>query len=143
LFESLPLSIASQLLLDRDDHGNVQVSKIESERLLASLVETELFKWKKNKEYNGKLSIVCHFLGYEGRCGLPSNFDANYCYTLGTVVSSLIDNRCTGMLAIANRLHRPTEMWAVGGMPITHMMNMERRSGKSKPVSAKYVQSDH
>lgn len=137
LFASLPAAIGQQLLLDRDDHGNVQVSKIESERLVASLVEGELMRRKKLGTYKGNPSFVCHFLGYEGRCGLPSNFDANYCYALGQTAGALLASGNTGMIATIQRLTEPTAVWQCGGLPLTHLMNIERRSGHDKPVIRK------
>jgi len=137
LFSSLPEAIAQQLLGDRDPHGNVQVAKIESERLVAYLVEQELLRRKRLGTYRGNISIVTHFLGYEGRCGLPSNFDANYCYALGQTAAALLAAGCTGMLAAVQGLTLPPAQWSCSGLPLTHLMNMERRSGHDKPVIRK------
>lgn len=137
LFASLPALIAQQLLLDRDPHGNVQVAKIESERLVASLVEQELQRRKRLGTYKGAISIVTHFLGYEGRCGLPSNFDANYCYALGQTAGALLGAGCTGLIASVQGLILPASQWQCGGVPLTQMMNLERRHGKDKPVIRK------
>jgi pyrophosphate--fructose-6-phosphate 1-phosphotransferase len=137
VFNQLPSSIAQQLLLDRDPHGNVQVSKIESERLLQYTVENELARRKKNGQYKGNSSLVPHFFGYEGRCGLPSNFDCNYCYALGQTAAVLIQNSITGCMAVVRNLTAPPELWSCGGIPLTRMMNIERRSGKDKPVIKK------
>jgi len=134
LFASLPQDIANQLLLDRDPHGNIQVSKIESERLVAFLVEQEMTRRKKAGTYKGKLSIVTHFLGYEGRCGIPSNFDACYCYALGQTAGALLASGSTGMIAIVQDLVLPVSEWRIGGMPLTHLMGIERRAGHNKPV---------
>eukprot|EP00741_Cyanophora_paradoxa_P023074 tig00021537_g22284.t1 len=137
LFNSLPGFIERQLLLDRDPHGNVQVSKIESERLLVHFVQMELAKRRREGSYGGSFLPITHFFGYEGRCALPSNFDCNYCYTLGHVAAALVEGGFTGMMAVANNLLDPVEAWSVGGMPLTHMMNMERRAGHAKPVIRK------
>jgi pyrophosphate--fructose-6-phosphate 1-phosphotransferase len=137
LFSSLPAAISQQLLLDRDPHGNVQVSKIESERLVAGLVEGELSKRKKLGTFKGSPSFVCHFLGYEGRCGLPSNFDANYCYALGQTCGALLATGQTGMIATIQKLIQPAEDWQCGGLPLTALMNLERRAGHDKPVIRK------
>lgn len=139
LLGALPPAFAVQLCMDRDPHGNVQVSKIESERLLAEMVEKELEKRKQEGTYRGKFSAVTHFLGYEGRCGLPSNFDCNYCYVLGIVAGGLIENGHTGYLARAIGLTQAPELWRVGGVPLTAMMRMERRKGHDTPVISKSV----
>lgn len=122
------------MVLERDPHGNVQVSKIETEKLLIDLVEIELQKRKKNHEYNGKFNAMNHFFGYEGRCALPSNFDCNYCYALGKTAAILLENKATGLMATIGNLHLPTEQWTPGGYPLVRMMNLERRKGKIKPV---------
>lgn len=137
LFQALPEEISRQLLLERDSHGNVQVSKIESERLVSHLVELELRRRKKLGTYKGSPSFVCHFLGYEGRCGLPSNFDATYCYALGHVCGALVSNGRTGMIATIQKLAGPPTEWQCGGLPLTHLMNLERRIGHDKPVIRK------
>ena len=137
LLLSLPVPFAAQLCLDRDPHGNVQVSKIESERLIAELVDRELQRRKRERTYCGTFSTVTHFFGYEGRCGLPSNFDCNYCYTLGLVAGGLIEHGYTGYMARATGLCRAPELWEVGGVPLTSMMNIERRKGKDVPVIEK------
>ncbi len=139
LLSSLPPAFAIQLCMDRDPHGNVQVSKIESERLLAEMVEKELEKRKHEGTYRGKFSAVTHFLGYEGRCGLPSNFDCNYCYVLGIVAGGLIENGLTGYMARASGLTEAPELWRVGGVPLTAMMTIERRKGRNVPVISKSV----
>jgi pyrophosphate--fructose-6-phosphate 1-phosphotransferase len=113
------------------------VSKIESERLVAYLVEQELSRRKKLGTYRGSISIVTHFLGYEGRCGLPSNFDSNYCYTLGTTAAALLSAGYTGMIATVQNLILPPTEWQCAGLPLTHLMNLERRSGHEKPVIRK------
>ena len=137
LFASLPAAIGQQLLLDRDDHGNVQVSKIESERLVSGLVETELGRRKALGTYKGNPSFVNHFLGYEGRCGLPSNFDANYCYSLGQTCAALLATGHSGYIATIQGLTGPAPEWRCGGQPLTSLMNMERRTGHDKPVIRK------
>ena len=137
LFNSLPAMIGQQLLLDRDPHGNVQVSKIESERLVAFLVEQELARRKRLGTYKGSISIVTKFLGYEGRCGLPSVFDSNYCYALGQTAAALLTRGYTGMIATVQGLVLPPAEWSCGGIPLTMMMNLERRSGHDKPVIRK------
>ncbi|BAM79750.1 pyrophosphate--fructose-6-phosphate 1-phosphotransferase, beta subunit [Cyanidioschyzon merolae strain 10D] len=139
LLSSLPSAFAVQLCMDRDPHGNVQVSKIESERLVAEMVERELEKRKQEGTYRGKFSAVTHFLGYEGRCGLPSNFDCNYCYVLGLVAGGLVENGCNGYIARATGLTQAPELWHVGGVPLTAMMTIERRKGRDIPVISKSV----
>lgn len=139
LLDSLPPSFARQLCMDRDPHGNVQVSKIESERLIAEMVDAELRARKRDGAYSGKFSTVTHFFGYEGRCGLPSNFDSNYCYTLGQVAAALVEQGCSCYMARASGLTRAPELWAVGGVPLTAMMNIERRKGNDVPVIEKSV----
>ena len=136
-FNSLPPSIQSQLLADRDPHGNVQVSKIETEKLLIEAVDLKLKQWKKEGKYNGKFSGQGHFFGYEGRCADPSNFDADYCYSLGFTASYLVAAGLTGYLSSVRDLLKPASQWKAGGVPLTMMMNMERRHGKDKPVIQK------
>ena len=136
-FETLPEGVARQLSLDRDPHGNVQVSLIETEKLLSDMCEAKLAKWAKEGKYNGKFATLHHFFGYEGRCAAPSNFDSNYCYALGTSAAQLIANGKTGYMAIVKNTTANTEEWKAGGVPITMMMNMERRNGKMKPVIRK------
>ena len=137
VFNSLPVGVARQLALDRDPHGNVQVSLIETEKLLSTMVAQKLEKMKKEGKYKGKFSAQHHFFGYEGRCAAPSNFDADYCYALGTSAAQLIANGKTGYMAIVKNTTAPTDEWKAGGVPITMMMNMERRAGEMKPVIRK------
>ena len=137
VFEILPQTIQQQLFLDRDPHGNVQVSLIESEKLFSALVGDKLAKRKAAGTYHGKYSPLHHFFGYEGRCAFPSNFDADYCYSLGYNAFMLIQYGYTGYLSKVSNLSRPAEEWVAGGMPITKMMNMERRHGEDKPVIRK------
>ncbi|MBP3468942.1 MAG: diphosphate--fructose-6-phosphate 1-phosphotransferase [Lachnospiraceae bacterium] len=137
VFDILPTGIQQQLFLERDPHGNVQVSLIESEKLFSELVKVELEKRKAAGTYKGKFSALHHFLGYEGRCAFPSNFDADYCYSLGYNAFMLISYGYTGYLSKVSNLSRPAEEWIAGGMPITKMMNMERRNGEDKPVIRK------
>ncbi|MGN1214288.1 MAG: diphosphate--fructose-6-phosphate 1-phosphotransferase [Bacteroidaceae bacterium] len=134
---SLPSSFAAQLTGERDPHGNVQVSLIETEKLLSSMVAAKLEQWKKEGKYNGKFSALHHFFGYEGRCAAPSNFDADYCYSLGVSASQLIANGKTGYMAIVKNTTRPASEWIAGGVPITMMLNMEKRNGRMKPVIRK------
>ena len=137
VFNSLPTGVARQLALDRDPHGNVQVSLIETEKLLSTMVAQKLEKMKKEGKYTGKFSAQHHFFGYEGRCAAPSNFDADYCYALGTSAAQLIANGRTGYMAIVKNTTAPAEQWIAGGVPITMMMNMEKRNGEMKPVIRK------
>ena len=137
VFNSLPTGVARQLALDRDPHGNVQVSLIETEKLLSTMVAQKLEKMKKKGKYAGKFSAQHHFFGYEGRCAAPSNFDADYCYALGTSAAQLIANGKTGYMAIVKNTTAPAEQWIAGGVPITMMMNMEKRAGEMKPVIRK------
>jgi pyrophosphate--fructose-6-phosphate 1-phosphotransferase len=137
LFLSLPVEIARQLLADRDPHGNVQVSRIETEKLLIGMVEKELGERKAAGSYTGAFSALGHFFGYEGRCAFPSNFDADYCYSLGFSAFVLIASGLTGYLASVRNLSAPAEEWIAGGAPLTMMMNMERRHGSQKPVIRK------
>ena len=136
-FETLPENVAHQLSLDRDPHGNVQVSLIETERLLSDMCEAKLAKWAKEGKYKGKFATLHHFFGYEGRCAAPSNYDADYCYALGSSAAHLIANGKTGYMAIVKNTTAPNDEWKAGGVPITMMMNMERRNGKMKPVIRK------
>lgn len=136
-YASLPKSVAQQLTLDRDPHGNVQVSLIETEQLLVDMVGKKLKTWKKMGKYTGKYKVLTHFFGYEGRSSAPSNFDADYCYTLGYTASVLIAGGKTGYMSTVQHTHRPHEEWIPGGVPITMMMNMEKRHGEMKPVIRK------
>ena len=137
VFAILPQLIQQQLFLERDPHGNVQVSLIESEKLLSALVKDELDKRKAAGTYKGKFGALHHFFGYEGRCAFPSNFDADYCYSLGYNAFMLIQYGYTGYLSKVSNLSKPAEEWVAGGMPITKMMNIERRNGEDKPVIRK------
>ena len=137
VFKILPQTIQQQLFLERDPHGNVQVSLIESEKLFSALVKDKLDAMKKEGKYSGKFSALHHFFGYEGRCAFPSNFDADYCYSLGYNAFMLIQYGYTGYLSKVSNLSKPAEEWVAGGMPITKMMNMERRHGEDKPVIRK------
>ncbi|OGS45844.1 MAG: diphosphate--fructose-6-phosphate 1-phosphotransferase [Elusimicrobia bacterium RIFOXYD2_FULL_34_15] len=137
LMISLPNTISSQLMLDRDPHGNVQVSQIETEKLLVSMVKKKLSELKKDGKYTGKFSTIAHFFGYEGRCGAPSNFDANYTYSLGYNSAVLAINGLTGYLSSVRKLTKKAGQWECGGIPLTMMMNIERRKGKEKPVIKK------
>lgn len=136
-FETLPEGVARQLSLDRDPHGNVQVSLIETEKLISEMVGAKLDQWAREGKYNGKFSALHHFFGYEGRCAAPSNFDADYCYALGASAAQLIANGKTGYMAIVKNTTAGTEEWKAGGVPITMMMNMEKRNGEMKPVIRK------
>lgn len=137
VYNSLPKGIARQLTLDRDPHGNVQVSLIETEKLLIEMVAKRLAQFKAEGTYKGKFSAINHFFGYEGRCAIPSNFDADYTYSLGYTASVLISEGKTGYMSSVRNLNAPTTEWIAGGVPITMMMNMERRHGKMKPVIQK------
>ena len=137
VFAILPQTIQQQLFLERDPHGNVQVSLIESEKLFSEMVKANLAKRKAAGAYKGKFAPLHHFLGYEGRCAFPSNFDADYCYSLGYNAAMLIQYGFTGYLSKVSNLSKPAEEWVAGGMPITKMMNMERRHGADKPVIRK------
>ncbi len=137
VFNSLPTNVSRQLALNRDPHGNVQVSLIETEKLLSSMVAAKLERWRKTQMYRGKFATQHHFFGYEGRCAAPSNFDADYCYALGTSAAQLIAAGKTGYMAIVKNTTAPADEWVAGGVPITMMMNMERRNGKMKPVIRK------
>ena len=129
--------MARQLALDRDPHGNVQVSLIETEKLLSEMVGKKLDQMKKEGKYVGKFGTQHHFFGYEGRCAAPSNFDADYCYALGTSAAQLIANGKTGYMAVVKNTTAPADQWIAGGVPITMMMNMEKRAGEMKPVIRK------
>lgn len=137
LFSSLPSDIQKQLSMDRDPHGNVQVSRIDTEKLLIAMVKTELEKRKATGAYKGKFNALNHFFGYEGRCAFPSNFDADYCYSLGYNAYLLIANGYTGYMSVVNKLSKGAANWEAGGMPITAMMNLEKRHGEYKPVIKK------
>ena len=136
-FDSLPEAIADQFLADRDPHGNVQVSRIDTEKLLALSVAKRLAEKKKAGTYNGKFSSYTHFFGYEGRCAFPSNFDADYCYALGYNAFILIAGGVTGYLSSVRNLVKSAKEWTAGGVPLTMMMNMEQRHGSKKPVIKK------
>lgn len=137
VFSSLPRQIQMQLLDDRDPHGNIQVSRIETERLLIELLEARLAKMGLAGEYRGKFSALAHFFGYEGRCAFPSNFDANYCYALGFSAYLLLSAGLSGYIANLTNLHLDASDWMPGGIPLTMMMNMERRHGELKAVIRK------
>jgi len=137
VFSSLPRSIQAQLLDDRDPHGNVQVSRIDTEKLLIELVSEKLKQLKMKGEYNGKFSALSHFFGYEGRCAFPSNFDADYCYGLGYSAFLLVSQGLTGYISNLKGLEKPASEWVPGGVPLTMMMNMEQRHGERKPVIRK------
>ena len=137
VFEALPQLVQQQLFLERDPHGNVQVSLIESEKLFSALVKDKLMERKAKGLYKGKFSVLHHFFGYEGRCAFPSNFDADYCYSLGYNAFMLIQYGYNGYLSKVSNLSKPAEEWVAGGMPITKMMNIERRHGEDKPVIRK------
>ncbi len=137
IYASLPEGVARQLTLDRDPHGNVQVSLIETEKLLSDMVAVKLAQWKEEGKYVGKFAAQHHFFGYEGRCAAPSNYDADYCYALGYTASMLIANGKTGYMSSVRNTTAPAEEWIAGGVPITMMMNMERRHGEMKPVIQK------
>ncbi|NLU29974.1 MAG: diphosphate--fructose-6-phosphate 1-phosphotransferase [Bacteroidales bacterium] len=137
IYASLPETVARQLTLDRDPHGNVQVSLIETEKLLAEMVKTRLDEWKKEGKYSGKFATITHFFGYEGRCAAPSNYDADYCYSLGYTASMLVAAGKTGYMSSVRNTTAPASAWIAGGIPITMMMNMERRHGEMKPVIQK------
>ena len=137
VYASLPVIIKQQSLMDRDPHGNVQVSKIETEKLLIEMVSARLAEMKKAGTFNGKFSAQCHFFGYEGRCAFPSNFDADYCYSLGYNAFALMKFGLTGYLSSVKNLSAPASEWVAGGVPLTMMMNMEKRHGQFKPVIKK------
>jgi pyrophosphate--fructose-6-phosphate 1-phosphotransferase len=135
--QSLPPEIAQQFLMDRDPHGNVQVSRIETEKLLVGMVEKRLADMKAKNLYNGKFSALTHFFGYEGRCAFPTNFDADYCYSLGFSAFILIASGLTGYLSSVRNLIAPADQWIAGGIPLTMMMDLEHRHGTQKPVIKK------
>lgn len=137
VFNSLPAMIKAQLLMDRDPHGNVQVSRIDTEKLLIAMVKEKLGKMKAEGKYNGKFSDLAHFFGYEGRCAFPSNFDADYCYSLGFNAFALMNFGLTGYISSVRNLTAPANDWVAGGIPLTMMMNMEKRHGEMKPVIKK------
>ena len=137
MYKSLPKNIALQLSLDRDSHGNVQVSLIETENLLSRMVAARLDEWAERGEYSGKFNAQHHFFGYEGRCADPTNFDADYTYSLGYNAAMLINSGVTGYMSSVRNLTEPSDKWIAGGIPITMMMNMERRKGEMKPVIQK------
>ena len=137
IYASLPENVARQLTLDRDPHGNVQVSLIETEKLLAEMVKKRLDTWAKEGKYVGKFATITHFFGYEGRCAAPSNYDSDYCYSLGYTASMLIGAGKTGYMSSVRNTTSPAAEWIAGGVPITMMMNMERRHGEMKPVIQK------
>ena len=137
VYASLPEGVARQLTLDRDPHGNVQVSLIETEKLLSEMVAVRLQEMAAAGEYNGKFSALHHFFGYEGRCADPTNFDADYCYALGYNAAQLVKAGVTGYMSSIRNLTKPSVQWIAGGIPITMMMNMERRHGEMKPVIQK------
>ncbi|MDR2708953.1 MAG: diphosphate--fructose-6-phosphate 1-phosphotransferase [Elusimicrobiota bacterium] len=137
LFKSLPENIAAQLLLDRDPHGNVLVSQIETEKLLVEMIAARLAELKKAKKFNGKFASITHFFGYEGRCGFPSNFDANYTYALGYNAAVLALNNLTGYISSVRNLIKQPKQWICGGIPLTMMLNIEKRHGSQKAVIAK------
>ncbi|MBQ8423419.1 MAG: diphosphate--fructose-6-phosphate 1-phosphotransferase [Coprobacter sp.] len=137
IYSSLPETVARQLTLDRDPHGNVQVSLIETEKLLAEMVGRRLAEMKAAGSYVGKFATQTHFFGYEGRCAAPSNFDADYCYSLGFTAAMLIGEGKTGYMSSVRNTTHPAEEWIAGGVPVTMMMNMERRHGEMKPVIQK------
>ncbi|MFL1682920.1 diphosphate--fructose-6-phosphate 1-phosphotransferase [Coprobacter secundus] len=137
IYASLPEGVARQLSLDRDPHGNVQVSLIETEKLLSEMVGKKLAEMKSEGKYTGKFAAQHHFFGYEGRCAAPSNFDADYCYSLGYTASALIAEGKTGYMSSVRNTTKPAEEWIAGGVPVTMMMNMERRHGEMKPVIQK------
>ncbi|MBR5802787.1 MAG: diphosphate--fructose-6-phosphate 1-phosphotransferase [Bacteroidaceae bacterium] len=137
IYASLPEGVARQLTLDRDPHGNVQVSLIDTEKLLSDMVAVKLAQWKEEGKFVGKFAAQHHFFGYEGRCAAPSNYDADYCYALGYTASMLIANGKTGYMSSVRNTTAPAAEWIAGGVPITMMMNMERRHGEMKPVIQK------
>jgi pyrophosphate--fructose-6-phosphate 1-phosphotransferase len=136
-FNTLPGAIQRQLMMDRDPHGNVQVSRIETEKLLIDLVGDLLNEWKAKGQYTGKFSAQNHFFGYEGRCAAPSNFDADYCYSLGYTAAALLGAGKTGYLSSVRNMTKTADQWVAGGIPLTMMMNIERRHGKEKAVIKK------
>ena len=137
ILKTLPADIAAQFLMDRDPHGNVQVSRIETEKLLVGMVEKKLAILKEKKQYCGKFDHQTHFFGYEGRCAFPTNFDADYCYSLGFSAFVLIASGLTGYISSVKNLTAPAAQWIAGGIPLTMMMNLEQRHGSKKPVIKK------
>lgn len=137
IYASLPEVVARQLTLDRDPHGNVQVSLIETEKLLAEMVGNKLAEWKKAGKYVGAFATQFHFFGYEGRCAAPSNYDADYCYALGNTAAALVASGKSGYMAIISNTIAPADKWIAGGVPVTMMLNMEKRHGELKPVIQK------
>lgn len=137
VYSSLPENVARQLTLDRDPHGNVQVSLIETEKLLSEMVKSRLTELSKEGKYNGKFATISHFFGYEGRCAAPSNYDSDYCYSLGYTASLLVASGKTGYMSSVRNTTNSADQWIAGGIPITMMMNMERRHGAMKPVIQK------
>ncbi|MGL1892129.1 MAG: diphosphate--fructose-6-phosphate 1-phosphotransferase [Spirochaetaceae bacterium] len=137
VFATLPKGIQGQLLMDRDPHGNVQVSRIETEKLLIEMINTKLSAMKKDGKFSGSFSGLNHFFGYEGRCAFPSNFDADYCYSLGYTAFLLMNQGLTGYISNVKNLEKPSTEWVAGGVPLTMMMNMEQRHGHMKPVIKK------
>jgi diphosphate-dependent phosphofructokinase len=137
ILKTLPAEIAQQFLMDRDPHGNVQVSRIETDKLLVGMTEKKLRIMKEKKQYKGKFSALTHFFGYEGRCAFPSNFDADYCYSLGYSAFALIASGLTGYLSSVRNLSSPADKWSAGGVPLTMMMDLEHRHGAKKPVIKK------
>jgi len=137
VMQSVPPEISEQFLMDRDPHGNVQVSRIETEKLLVIMVEKRLAEMKQKNIYNGKFSALTHFFGYEGRCAFPTNFDSDYCYSLGFSAFILIASGLTGYLSSVRNLIAPADQWVAGGIPLTMMMDLEQRHGSKKPVIKK------
>ncbi|MBU0927912.1 MAG: diphosphate--fructose-6-phosphate 1-phosphotransferase [Spirochaetes bacterium] len=137
LYGSLPADIKRQLIMDRDPHGNVQVSRIDTEKLLIAMVEKRLAELRAEGGYKGSFSALAHFFGYEGRCAFPSNFDADYCYALGYSGFVLAANGLSGYISSIRNLSAPASDWVAGGVPLTMMMNLERRHGSDKPVIKK------
>ncbi|BBN16810.1 diphosphate-dependent phosphofructokinase [Marchantia polymorpha subsp. ruderalis] len=137
LFDLLPHSIQEELLLERDPHGNVQVARIETEKMLITMVEAELGQRKHESSYSGNFTGISHFFGYEGRCGMPTNFDATYCYALGFAAGALLQSGHSGLIASVGNLTAPSTEWTVGGTALTELMDVERRKGKNKPVIKK------
>ena len=137
VLHSLPHEIGREFLMDRDPHGNVQVSLIETEKLFIGMVKKKLHELKAEGKYKGKFSALAHFFGYEGRCAFPSNFDSDYCYALGYSAFALIAGGFTGYLSCVRNLTAPASEWIAGGIPITMMMNIEQRHGEEKPVIKK------
>jgi pyrophosphate--fructose-6-phosphate 1-phosphotransferase len=137
VYLTLPHGIRQQLIMDRDPHGNVQVSRIDTEKLLIEMLEIRLKAWKAEGKYKGKFSALNHFFGYEGRCAAPSNFDADYCYGLGFAAAALVGAGKSGYMSSIRNLTKDSDKWIAGGIPITMMMNVERRHGEDKSVIQK------